>query len=140
MTALAADRNTPERDGNAVVLPVAASTKIFAGALVLVNASGNAVKGATATGLKPVGRAAELADNSAGSAGDISVRVRRGIFRFANSAAADLIDQGDIGSIAYVVDDQTVALTDGTGSRSPAGRIVDVDAQGVWIDTRLPVT
>ncbi|MFB0515162.1 MAG: hypothetical protein ACETWG_00985, partial [Candidatus Neomarinimicrobiota bacterium] len=33
----------------------------------------------------------------------------------------------------YIVDDQTVAKTDGTGTRSPAGFIEDVDSNGVWV-------
>jgi len=31
------------------------------------------------------------------------------------------------------VDDQTVALTDGTGARSRAGIIAGVDSDGVWV-------
>ena len=34
---------------------------------------------------------------------------------------------------AYIVDDQTVAKTNGSSTRSAAGTIVDVDAQGVWV-------
>ena len=33
-----------------------------------------------------------------------------------------------------MVDDQTVAKTDGTGTRSAAGVVVNVDALGVWVD------
>ncbi|CUH67985.1 hypothetical protein TG4357_03322 [Thalassovita gelatinovora] len=50
-----------------------------------------------------------------------------------NSAAADEITIADIGNKAYAVDDQTVAKTDGTATRSPAGIIDDVDANGVWV-------
>lgn len=32
---------------------------------------------------------------------------------------------------AYIVDDQTVAATDGTGTRSAAGRIVLIEWDGV---------
>ena len=35
----------------------------------------------------------------------------------------------------YVVDDETVAKTNGTNTRSRAGVVVDVDAQGVWVTT-----
>jgi hypothetical protein len=31
------------------------------------------------------------------------------------------------------VDDQTVAKTDGTGARSVAGKVFDVDSGGVWV-------
>lgn len=134
MTALAADRDTKRRDGDIITLGVAASTLIYAGALVCKNSSGYATKGAVATTLKAIGRAEERADNSAGSNGDITVTVRTGVFQFANSASGDLITIADIGNQCYVVDDQTVAKTNGTSTRSVAGRIVDVDANGVWVE------
>lgn len=133
MTALASDRNTPERDGKSFSFAVAAAAKIFAGALVCLNATGYAVKGATATGLKAQGRAEEQVDNTSGADGALSIKVAKGVFRFANSAAGDAITAAEIGSTCYIVDDQTVAKTDGTGTRSAAGKIVDVDVNGVWV-------
>jgi hypothetical protein len=35
--------------------------------------------------------------------------------------------------MAYVVDDETVANSDGTGTRSGLGQIVDLDDDGVWV-------
>lgn len=131
--ALTADRDTPERAGVDFSFPVAAATKIYAGALVALNAAGDAVPGATATTLTAVGRADEQVDNT-GAAGDKVVAVRKGVFRFGNSAAGDAITKAEIGADAYIVDDETVAGTDGTGTRSVAGKIVDVDADGVWVE------
>lgn len=132
MAALTTDRNTPERSGDQFSFPVAASTTIFAGSICALNASGYAVPGATSTTLIAVGRAEEQIVNS-GSAGAVSVNVKRGVFRFGNSASADLIARANIGSDCYIVDDQTVALTSGTNTRSVAGVIVDVDDVGVWV-------
>ncbi|WP_068634710.1 hypothetical protein [Thauera butanivorans] len=134
MAAQTADRNTPYRTAEDFEFPVAAATKIFGGALVCINASSLATKGATATGLKCVGIARDVADNSAGAAGAIRVKVRRGCFRFANSAAADLVALADIGADCYVVDDQTVAKTSASNTRSIAGKVRDVDADGVWVE------
>lgn len=134
MTALAADRATANRSGKQLSLPVAAATKIFAGSIVAVNASGYATKGAVSTTLKAAGVAREQADNTAGANGDIRVAVERGTFQFANSTAGDLIALADIGSTCYIVDDQTVAKTNGTSTRSAAGVIRDVDANGVWVE------
>lgn len=131
--ALTADRDTPERAGVDFSFPVAAATKIYAGALVALNAAGDAVPGATATTLTAVGRADEQVDNT-GAAGAKTVAVRKGVFRFDNSAAGDAITKAEIGDSAYIVDDETVAGTDGTGTRSVAGTIVDVDADGVWVE------
>lgn len=134
MAAQTADRNTPYRTAEDFEFPVAASTKIFAGALVCINSSSLATKGATATGLKCVGIARDQADNSAGAASAIRVKVRRGCFRFANSASADLIALADVGADCYIVDDQTVAKTSGSSTRSIAGKIRDVDSVGVWVE------
>lgn len=132
--ALSADRNTPLKGGDIRQFGVAAATTIYAGALVCIDAAGNAVPGSTATTLTAVGRADQQVDNSGGAAGDLTVDVRKGIFRFGNSAGADEIGPEDIGKTAYVVDDETVALTNGGATRSAAGTIYDVDAQGVWIE------
>lgn len=134
MAALTADRPTPLRDNRDFEHPVAATTKIYAGAIVALNATGYATKGATATTLKAAGVAQALADNSAGIDGAINVKVRRGLFRFANSASADLIARTEIGSDCYIVDDQTVAKTNGTSTRSIAGKVRDVDSSGVWVE------
>jgi len=133
MAALTSDRNTAMRDGHTVSLPVAASKKIYAGALVARDAGGYATPGAAAAGLRGVGRAEAQADNSSGQAGDLSVEVRKGVFRFGNSSGADEITRADIGSDCYIVDDSTVARTDGTGTRPVAGKVFDVDSEGVWV-------
>ena len=51
MSALTHDRGTPEREGKLLVLAMAASATIYAGALVAVDGDGYAVPGSTATGL-----------------------------------------------------------------------------------------
>ena len=133
MAALTADRNTPASLGNMREPPVKAATKIYAGAMVAIDASSWANPASASTTIKVIGRAEVQADNSAGANGDINVRVGAGIYRYGNSASADLIARKDIGSPCYAVDDQTVALTNGSGTRSVAGTIFDVDTVGVWV-------
>lgn len=133
MVVATADRNTVERTGQVYSDPVAANTKIFAGTIVCLNAAGNAIPGATAVGLVVRGRANGVVDNSAGIAGAVRVDSTPGVFPFANSAAGDAITRAEIGDDAYLVDDQTVAKTNGGATRSIAGKIVDVDAKGVWV-------
>lgn len=133
MAALTGDRDTKARSGDRRSFPVAANAVIYAGAMVAIGADDLAVPMATATTLRGVGRAERRADNTGGADGDIRVEVGGEIYRFANSVAGDLITLADIGEPCYGVDDQTVALTDGTGTRSVAGTIHDVDAQGVWV-------
>lgn len=128
MPPLSTDRDTKEIEGTFVVLPVAATTKIHAGSLVAVNAAGNATPGAVATTLRGVGRADEAVDNSAGAAGDVRVSIKKGVFFFKNSAAGDAITNADIGADCFIVDDETVAKTNGTNTRSIAGKVHLVDA------------
>jgi hypothetical protein len=136
MSALTTERDTPRRTGDRLSLPAAAAKTYFAGALVARDAAGRATPGATAAGLRGVGRCQETVDNSAGGNDAVQVPIERGIFRFGNSADADALGRGDIGQDCYMVDDQTVAKTDGTGTRSVAGKVFDVDALGVWVDLR----
>ena len=133
MTALTKARNTPQRDVATIEKGVAAAKTLHEGALICLSATGYLTPGATATGLIALGRAEQTVDNSDGSAGDLTCRVRTGVFRWANSESSDELTDAEIGDTCYVVDDQTVAKTSGSSTRSPAGIVVDVDAQGVWV-------
>lgn len=125
---LTESRNTPRRDGEQVGHPVAANTLIVIGGLVALNATGFAVP-ATAAGKNAVGVSEIFADNSTGADGDVTVNVRRSVFAFNNSATS-AIARTDIGAVAYVEDDNTVAKA-GT---AVAGTIVDITDEGVWVD------
>lgn len=134
MAALTTYRNTPEQRSDVLGLPVKAATTVHQGSLVVVDA-GYAAPGRTATGLVAAGRAEDSA--TAAAAGDALVRVRRGIFRFGNSAAGEAIAQAHVGTDCFIVDDQTVARTNGTNTRSRAGIVVAVDDEGVWVQIGL---
>ncbi len=131
MVALTENRSTKKMADGARSGLLGASQTIFAGALLMRNASGHIIKGATATGSFGVGRA-EAAQNST-TAGVTQQPFSEGVFQFANSTSTDAIATADIGAVCYIVDDQTVAKTSGTNTRSPAGIIWDVDANGVWV-------
>ncbi|MFZ4537824.1 hypothetical protein [Propionivibrio sp.] len=134
MSALTADRNTPFKDGESLAVPVAANAVIFAGALVVANASGFAAPGSTATTLTYLGRAESAVNNTGGANGDKALVVRREkAFKWAN-LAGDPVVQADLGKTCYIVDDQTVAKTSATDTRSIAGKVVQVDADGVWVE------
>jgi hypothetical protein len=136
--AATADIDTPARPGNAVSRPVAASTIIYAGTLVAINAAGNAVPAADTAGLKVDGVAEEQVDNSDGSAGDLRINVARGVRRFANSSG-NAVTVAEQNKIVYVEDDGTVNKDGGT-NHIPAGLCLEVDDDGVWVDTRLAPT
>lgn len=133
--ALTADRDTHERDGSKIQLGMATNVKIYAGALVARNASGYATPGAVATTLRFAGRAAEQVDNTGGANGAKNITVEKGVFKFKNYAS-DLITIADLGNDCYIYDDETVARTNGTSTRSVAGKVFAVDTDGVWVDMR----
>lgn len=120
--------DTVEAQGAVLEIGVAASTTIYAGTLVAVNASGYAVPASASSELTILGRAEATVINTVaagfGSAGALSVRIREGKF-WLTCAGAGI---SSVGRMAYVVDDQTVALTDGSGARPAAGMIVAYDA------------
>lgn len=134
MGAATQDRNTISRNARDFGFPVAATKKLYAGTIACLSATGFATPGAVATTLIAVGRVKEFVDNSAGADGDLTVNVERGCFRFNNSAAADAITLAQVGTNCYIVDDNTVAKTNGGATRSVAGVIRDVDANGVWVE------
>lgn len=131
MTALTENRSTKKMADGVRSGLLGASQTIFAGALLMRNASGQIIKGATATGSFGVGRA-ETASTST-TAGVTAQPFAEGVFQYVNSASTDAIAAADIGAVCYIVDDQTVAKTSGTNTRSPAGIVWDVDANGVWV-------
>ncbi len=131
--ALTTDRNTPVTDALFVNHPVAEAKKIYAGSLVVNNASGYAEPGSTATTLTALGKAEEQVDNSLGANGALSIRVSRGVFLFANTGA-DAVTRAKIGKSCYIVNDYSVAKTNGAGTRSIAGKVIDVTSEGVWVE------
>jgi len=128
---LTKDRVVSYRPGRRRNDPVAAASNIFAGAIVCLDAAGNAVPGTVSAALTARGVAMEAVDNSVGLAGDLTIESQAGEHRFKNDGS---IARADIGATAYIVDDETVADTDGGGTRSALGRITDVDSVGVWVD------
>ena len=134
MPAATEGRMTKRRDGRKMSLPVAANTKLLIGCMVALNTTGVAVHASAIATLKVQGVAETEADNTGGVASAIQVQIdRQGWFLFANSAGADQIALTDVGSNCFAVDNQTVAKTSATNTRSVAGVIRDVEAEGVWI-------
>lgn len=129
---LSARTNIHKRVGRTPSHPMAATAKIFGGALVVLD-GGFATKGRTATGLTAIGMAISTADNTNGVNGDKIVTVERDDwFRLGNDIG-DPVTRSSIGQPCYIVDDETVAATDGTNTRSIAGTVRDIDDVGVWI-------
>jgi hypothetical protein len=131
MSGLTRDRATAYREGVELEFPVAASTKIFAGSMVCINANGYAVPAADTSGYRFVGVAMEQMDNSAGEDGGKSVRIRRvGAFEF--DAAS--ITQAMVGQPMYAVNDHTFDDAAGTNAIKVGLLVKYVSTTQGWID------
>jgi len=117
-------------DGRRFRDPVAAATRIFAGSMVALNASGNAIRAIT-TATRVRGVALAEADNTGGAAGDIGVDIERGPFLFRN-AASGAVTRAHIGTSVYVVDDNTVGSV--ATDTIVAGKCLDVTPEGVVVE------
>jgi len=142
MAALTGPRDTKARgdvdSGRLDQFGVADATTIYQGAICCLNAAGEVVPGTVSTSLTALGRA----DNShplSTSADQFLVGTRVGMFAYDSGTAGDAITKADRGKVCYIIDDQTVGLTDGGATRSKAGRVYDVDAEGVWVDFVYPM-
>lgn len=142
MTALTANRATPTSLTRHRNFPVAASVTIYNGSIVVLDSSGYARPGRVSTTDRVLGVATQQV-TSGTTAGAVTVNVDSGaIARFGNSGS---IATAHVGLPCYVLDDQTVSLTDNANTRIRAGQVFQVDSTGVWVDfaTRaslVPVT
>jgi len=133
MTALTEDKAIQRQDGDEKDFPMAASEKIFGGALCCVNAAGYALEGSDTAGLIFQGVSTGQVDNSSGSNGDLDVVLkRRGLFKAIMDTA---ITQANVGDNVFLVDDQTVDLVANVTNNIFCGIIAGyIDTTHAWID------
>jgi hypothetical protein len=139
MAASSVERLRKSRAGDHINLPVKANSQILRGCMVMQIGlvAANAAAAASRAELDSIQVLGLAVDSVVGGAADGDVRVqveRREVFQVANSAGGDEITVADIGELCFLVDNQTVAKTIGAGLRPIAGRIEDVDANGVWVN------
>ncbi len=123
-------------------LPVDGGSRIFKGTLLSqLTATGMIVPYSTASSGVCVGVAQHEADNTSGADGDLRCTVEtKRTYCFANGTAGDAFSEATlIGSVAYGVDNQTVAKVS-TSGRKAVGFYMGLEADGkvrVWIDPCL---
>jgi len=107
MAQLTADKKSERKQGSIFALPVAAGSRIYAGAMVSSNASGYIVPASDTTGERFVGVARREADNTNGAAGDVTGEgYLKGVFKM----NATGVTQADLAQEAWIIDDNTVGL------------------------------
>jgi len=133
MAALTQDRSTPFKVlGRVASVAVAASETIYKGAMVSVNATGYLVSATDAAGETCIGVADEAGDNSAGSNGDIEIRVRRGCVA-GFTTLGTVVDQADMGLAVYVSDDNNLEKIAGVTNNLVAGTLESIDGSTFYV-------
>lgn len=128
MAATTQDRNTPaHKIERQIVLDLANGPDIPAGAIVCSNVAGEAVNGSDTAGLLMQGRAAHRASYANG---DRKITVQRGVFCWGNDGT---ILKANVGQLATVLDNQTLALAATTTNDIGAGYIEELAPEGVFI-------
>ncbi|ATG74436.1 hypothetical protein AN401_11705 [Zobellella denitrificans] len=117
-----------KRTGNKRAYPVKAGIALLSGEPVVLAAGylTNVLGTASCVGMVTL-----PADNGAGLDGELTAEVEVGEFKFAN--AGD-ITVANVGATVYFADANTVSVSDDTGTRATAGKLVQVDADGVWVE------
>lgn len=128
-------RNTPYSDGVILIVPLAAKTIIYSGAMVAINRDGNAIPAKKMEGITVIGRAEQTVDNLTGVAGEQSVKVKRGAFTWENdSTPGNQVTAAHLMQNCYIVDDCTV--TSVAAGSSVAGRVLGITGDsGVIVET-----
>jgi hypothetical protein len=131
-TALTAGFSAPALAGERPVaeFTILAAEIVYAGGIVAVDYTDEAQMASDTQGLRVVGRAAKIVDNTADGK---TCAVESGIFRYNNSTTYP-VPRSAIGQACYVEDDNTVAGW--STNLVSAGLVRDVDSDGVWVDMR----
>ena len=135
--ALNAGKKVQERAGHQFGVPLAAGATVYQGGMVARSAGlGRAAAPAASAGVAAATAIVGIAERTVTNTGAdqaVNVPTKSGVFLFKNSAGGDAITEAAIGQPAFVVDDETVALTNTSNLRPRAGTIVDVESDGVWV-------
>lgn len=117
-----------KRIGGKRAYPVKAGA-VLTGNLPVLLAAGLAIAVTDDNSALSAGVATMLADNTTGADGAVMVEVDTGEHKF---VSAD-ITAAHVGQVAYFVDNGEVSISSNTNTRAPAGKITQVDSDGVWV-------
>ena len=121
-------------------VPLAASALVLQGTFAVVNADGYAVSSKDVGGVNQT--CVGIWDNSVenpGANGDLIACARRKQQFLVCNSAVDPVTQADLGAKVYIEDNQTIAKTDGTSTRSAGGYFMGFDLQYpdcVWVEIK----
>lgn len=117
--------------------PLKDDAVVLAGTMAAIDASGYFVPVTAALGLRIVGLYLDSADNTNGGDGGKVVRVQQGVWKLKAGTSGDALTQANLFDDVYAIDNETVGATDGTGTRSLAGKLFQVESDGVYVRLNL---
>jgi hypothetical protein len=123
-----------------IVQPLGGSVTVYRGSIALLDSSGN-VKNASSpastdtcwgliAGYGP--GTTDMAPgviNSSSVASAVSAMIYQGAFFLASGSGSDQLSQSSIGKTVYVINEYTVGLTTGGGTRPAAGVLVNISTE-----------
>lgn len=135
MTALAKKRIQKPHFATVIELPATAATYFQGGVVCWDTSTGLVAKAAASTTMLPIGTVEDgdvgstIGQVTVASGGTINVKLFRELkaLWMVNATSTDAVVAANLGGLAYLVDDQTVANNDATNTRSVAGRIWKLD-------------
>jgi hypothetical protein len=124
-------------------LPVDGGTRIYEGTLVSqLTATGQAVPTSTASSGPCVGVSTHTVNNISGNDGDLRIQVEtKRMYAFTNGAGGDAFSDATlIGTVAYALDDNTVADNSATNTLKAVGFFMGMEDDGrvrIYVDPIL---
>jgi hypothetical protein len=132
MASVTSELTTKRREPDIESYPVYQAAKLYAGTIIMLNATGYAIDGADTASCVFAGIALETIDNTAGASGAKYIQVYRiGLFRLKLGTAAIT----DVGTVVYILYNNEVARAAGATNDIPCGVVASYDSAGyAWID------
>lgn len=130
MTAIATNRNTKQLAGLGQLptfLTVKDAAILFAGIMLAIDATPEALEASDTAALQVIGRCPEYIDNT--DDGEL-VNPEMGCFKYENDGDNPVVATD---KIAYVHDNQTVCASAGSTHKVVAGLVIAVESDGVWM-------
>ncbi len=139
LAAQAQEKITPFRSGAASGYTQGPSNVVYKGEIATIDTtSGLLVPAADSTNLLVVGCVLATSDNGGVDTSQYlatrKVSVGRGVWRLENG---DSFTAADVGQMCYIEDSHTVQKAASATHDIPVGLIVEVDSEGVWVDTTV---
>jgi hypothetical protein len=129
---------TEIRDGELIPIPLLATALVLQGTFAVIDSTGYGIASDDVGGDDQIclGVWDGTVENT-GANGDMWGLVRRNKQFLVRNSATDPVAQANLGTQVFIQDNQTIAKTDGGGTRSLAGRFMGFDTQFedcVWVE------